>query len=355
MKKIGIIYLILITFSVLSILPLSGCVKKREVTGKPMSKTVVRGFKTKYYIIPDYLKSPGNTVSLNNVVISAHITGYAVFENARQGQAVSKGQLLLKLSAPEINSRFFAAKAAYINAKKTYGRIKKLYKENSVSRQTYDNTLMQYRVAGANLNRAEDYLNYEDIYSPINGIITKKIVSAGDLAAPGQPLLTIQGITRLEFKTSVNIKYLNKIKDGEIVELYFSSINKTLKGKVISVVRSANRYSHSVLVRILVPGAEKSGLIPGMYGTAKFKIGTRKAIKIPAKAIVRQLGITGVYTANGSGEIMFQPVKKGSLYKKDFRIILNGLNPDMTVIIPDRRNLNEVKSGSYVRPEFAGH
>jgi RND family efflux transporter MFP subunit len=350
MKKInGIFYAVLaVSFAVLS-LSLSGCAKKQAFTGGAESRLSVGAFKTQYNIIPDYLKSPGNTDSLNNTAISAHIMGYVVMENVHQGQAVSKGHLLLKLSAPEIGSKYNAAKAGFINAKKTYDRIKRLYKENSVSRQTYDNTLMQYKVAKAGLNEAGNYLDYKNIYSPIDGVITKKNVSMGDLVAPGQMLLIIQSLKRLEFKTSVNVKYFSKIKNAEAVKLNFSSIDKTVEGKVISVVRSANPYSHSVLVRIAIKGAEKSGLMPGMYGTAKFKIGKRKAVTVPKSAVVRRLGITGVYTVNGGGEVVFQPVKRGRTYKKNFVIIINGLNPGMIVITSD---LDKISAGSYVNPKF---
>jgi len=348
-KNNGIFYAVLAVLFTVSVLSLSGCAKKSVLTGGRQSKPGVGAFKTKYSSIPLYLKSPGSADSLNNTVISAHIMGYVVFEDARQGQDVSRGQLLLKLSAPEIGSKYYAAKAGYINAKKTYDRIKRLYKENSVSRQTYDNTLMQYNTAKAGLNEAESYLNYKNIYSPINGVITKRNVSIGDLAAPGQMLLMIQSLRKLEFKTSVNVKYFDKIKNGETVKLNFSSINKSVNGKVESIVRSASPYSHSVLVRIAVKGAEKSGLMPGMYGTARFIIGKRKAVIIPETAAIRRLGITGVYTADGAGEVMFQPIKKGGIYKKNFIIVLNGLNPGMTIITSD---LDKIKAGSYVSPKF---
>ena len=352
MIKKRIFYGILITAFITSVLSLSlsGCSEKSVYKEKTENKISVAAYKTEYTSMPNFLKSPGNTDSLNNTVISAHIMGYAVMEDVHQGQTVKRGELLLKLSAPEIASKYYAAKAGFVNAKKTDDRIKRLYAENSVSRQTYDNTLMQFNVAKADLSEAGSYLNYKNIYSPINGIIVKKNVSMGDLVAPGQMLLMIQGVRNLEFKTSVNVKYYNKIKNGGTVNLKFSSINKTIKGNIISVVRSANPYSHSVLVRISIAKSYIDGLMPGMYGVAYFKIGIKKALIVPKNAVVRRLGITGVYIAGKSGRIMFQPVKKGRVYKKKFVVILNGLNPGMTVITG---KLNKIDIGDYVNPDFA--
>ncbi|MGC8555211.1 MAG: efflux RND transporter periplasmic adaptor subunit [Candidatus Acidulodesulfobacterium sp.] len=352
MRKKRIFYGILTTAFIMAVLSLSlsGCSEKSAYKEKAENKISVAAYKTEYTLMPNFLKSPGNTDSLNNTVISAHIMGYIVMEDIHQGQPVNRGELLLKLSAPEIASKYYAAKAGFVNAKKTYDRIKRLYAENSVSRQTYDNTLMQYNVAKADLNEAGSYLNYKNIYSPINGIIVKKNVSMGDLVAPGQMLLMIQGVKNLEFKTSVNVKYYDKIKNGGAVNLQFSSINKTIKGKIASVVRSANPYSHSVLIRISISKSDVDGLMPGMYGVAYLKIGTKKALIVPKSAVVRRLGITGVYIEGKSGQVMFQPVKKGPVYKKKFIVILNGLNPGMTVITG---KLNKIDIGDYVSPNFA--
>ena len=73
MKKInGRFYAVLAVFFAVLSLSLSGCAKKKGVTGQAKSKLSVGAFKTQYSIIPDYLKSPGNTDSLNNTAISAH-------------------------------------------------------------------------------------------------------------------------------------------------------------------------------------------------------------------------------------------------------------------------------------------
>ena len=343
-----LIFLILLSIS----LSISGCAKKPSFVQKMPQRINVHAVKTSYKIIGKYLKSPGNVVSLNNTVISAHIMGYVTYENVHLGQSVEKGQLLLRLSAPELSSKYYAAKAGFLNAQKTYGRMKRLYKENSVSRQTYDNAFMQYKVAKADLNAALSYLNYKNIYSPINGVITQKKVFLGDLAAPGQILLMIQAVNRLEFKTDVNVKYYSIILPGEKVELDIGSINKPAFGRVISVVKSANPYSHSVVVRIKINRREKIGMLPGMYGVARFKVGKRKAMIIPKAAVLKRLGVWGVYIANNEGEVMFQPIKKGPIYKKNYIIALNGLSPDLTVITSD---LSKISVGGYVSPVYSTH
>ncbi len=349
-KRFRLVFYLLILLSIP--LLMSGCAKKPSIIQKMPQRVNVHAVKTSYKIIGKYLKSPGNVVSLNNTVISAHIMGYVVYENIHLGQSVERGQLLLKLSAPEIRSKYYAAKAGFLNAQKTYGRMKRLYKENSVSRQAYDNAFMQYKVAKADLNAALSYLNYKNIYSPINGVITQKKVFLGDLASPGQILLMIQAVNRLEFKTDVNVKYYGIITANERVKLDINSVNKTVSGTVMSVVKSANPYSHSVAVRIKINRPEKHDMLPGMYGACRFKIGKRKAMIIPKAAVLKRLGIWGVYIANNEGEVMFQPIKKGPIYKKNYIIALNGLSPDLTVITS---GLSKISVGGYVNPEYSTH
>lgn len=340
------IFLILLSIPLL----MSGCAKKPSFIQKVSQRIKVNAAKTSYKIIGKYLKSSGNVVSLNNTVISAHIMGYVVYDNIHLGQSVKKGQLLLRLSAPEVRSKYYAAEAAFVNAQKTYNRINMLYKENSVSRQMHDNAFMRYKVAKANLNAALSYLNYKNIYSPINGVITQKKVFSGDLAAPGQMLLMVQAVNRLEFKTNVSVKYYKNMASGKRVKLDINSTDKTITGNIISVVKSANPYSHSVVVRIKINNPKRYDIFPGMYGVARFKIGRRRAIIIPEVAVLKKLGIWGVYIANNEGEVMFQPIKKGPIYKKNYIIALNGLSPGLTVITS---GLSKISAGGYVSPVYS--
>lgn len=335
----------------LLMLPLifSGCAKKPESLQKAKHILKVSAIKTKYTIINRYLKSPGNIYSLNTSVISARIMGYIVYNPLHSGELVRRGELLLKISAPAIGSKYYAAKAGYLNAKTTFKRMEKLYKENSISKQSFDNARMSYMVAKANLNEALSYLNYKNIYSPITGVITQKNVSIGNLVSPGQMLLTIQTVNSIIFKSNVNVNYYQILLKNRNVNLKINSINKKLKGKIVSIVKSANPYSHTVLVRIKILSSSSKNILPGMYGIAYFRIGQKKAMIIPASAVFRKLGISGVYIADKQGKITFQPIKKGQVYKKKYIIILNGLQPGLTVITS---KINKLAVGNYVSATF---
>lgn len=339
------IFLLLTAVSIPTLL--SGCSKNNRYAAVAPTKIKVGGIIVSYQKIPEYISTPGHITSPDNTDISAHVVGYVEYENVHIGQSVRKGELLVKLSAPEIQSKYFAAKAAFEDASTTFKRIKTLYLENSVSRQMYDNTLMRYRMAKAGLNEAVTYLNYTKIYSPINGIITSKNISIGNLASPGMPLFTVQSSRNLEFKTLVNVKYYYLLEKIKSVELNFESIGKKVDGDIISVTKSAGPSSQTVIVRIKINGNMENGIIPGMYGISDFKIGSRKAILVPVSSVITRLGIKGVYIAGKNGEAMFQPVKEGSIYKKKYVVILNGLTRGLTVITS---NLAQVSDGSYINP-----
>jgi membrane fusion protein (multidrug efflux system) len=327
----------------------SGCAKKQIHIKQSKHIFKASAIKMRYKTINKYLSSPGNVYSLNSSIISAHIMGYVSYDPLHSGEFVHKGELLLKISAPAIGSKYFAAKANYLNAKTTFERLKRLYKENSISKQAFDNAHMSYRVAKANLNEALSYLKYKNIYSPLTGAITQKNVSDGNLVSPGQILLTIQSVNSIIFKTNVNVNYYKTLLKNRDVNLKINSINKKIKGKIITVVKSANPYSHTVLVRIKILNTSSENILPGMYGVAYLKIGQTKAMIIPSSAMFRKLGIYGVYIANKQGKVMFQPVKKGPVYNKKYIIILNGLQPGLTVITS---GINKLKSGDYVSPVY---
>ncbi len=106
-----------------------------------------------------------------------------------------------------------AAKANLDLTQTTFNRIKDLFEKKSVTNQEYDEANARLSVARANYQsaqskhaqvkskvaQAEAALNAAPgdegdttIRAPFSGVVTEKNVEEGNLAAPGQPLLTIE-------------------------------------------------------------------------------------------------------------------------------------------------------------------
>jgi RND family efflux transporter MFP subunit len=108
---------------------------------------------------------------------------------------------------------------------------------------------IQYLTAKNNLDALEkkistvrEQLEMTKVKSPINGTIDVVDLKSGQLFAPGMPGLRVVNFESLKVKAEVAEAYIAKVKTGDVVEIQFPDLNKTIKstltysGKVIDPV-----------------------------------------------------------------------------------------------------------------------
>ena len=160
---------------------------------------------------------PGQLIPFNEVNLFPKVNGFVKQLFVDRGSIVKKGQLLVILEAPEMESQLDAANSQYIQAqadaeagKEKYDRLKEAAKEpGSVSPLDLDNANSQMKASQAkanaqhsNVQGVKTMLGYLRIYAPFDGMIVQRNVSPGALVAPGkatdQPMLVIQDVPQNE-------------------------------------------------------------------------------------------------------------------------------------------------------------
>ncbi len=127
------------------------------------------------------------------------------------------------------------------------------------------------------------------IRAPIDGRVTEKEVTLGEVVGPeSPPLLVLADMTTLWVLADVPEGVVHQVALGAPARVVIPSLaNHVVEGKVAYVDPKINPQSRSAAVRIEVPG-ENSPLQPGMFGQAEIVGGEEKAtdaIVVPAAAI----------------------------------------------------------------------
>jgi RND family efflux transporter MFP subunit len=254
----------------------------------------------------------GTLSSRNSSLLSSKIMGKVVALNAKEGDYVSQGKLLLRIESGEISAQVFQAQAAYNNAKLQYDRIKRLFDEKAATQMEMDQATLGLESANAGLNGAKAMESYTIIKAPISGQIIAKHINLGEMALPGQPLVKIEDNRNLRLEVTVREQELRYIQTGKPVIVQIDALpGRDIRGTVAQVVPVSDVRTHSFTVKIDIP-SDKS-LITGMYGKALFSIGRREAIVVPKTAIVELSGISGVYIISAGGSAVFQMVQLGDV------------------------------------------
>lgn len=284
--------------------------------------------------------------------IMARITALHV----KEGDTVTAGQLLLVLDDRDIIQKIQAARAAYEESVRalaaakenraladiTYRRYENLYDEKALSQQELDQIATRKKVADqeyerlvqmvkrskAGLAEAQVFGTYTQITAPVSGVVTKKNVDLGDMAAPGMPLLILEDPASFRLDAEVDEHLAGRLSAGGPVEILIPSLDEQVSGTIMEVVPAVDPRSRSFLVKIALP---RQGLQSGLYAKARIPVGKKEVVLLPRNVVVEKGQLTGVYVVDQHNVVAYRLVKLGERYG-DAVEILSGLKPHERVI-----------------------
>ena len=348
-----------ITILSLATLVLFSCGKEaKEVTNnEPAIKVVVNGLATNN---SEFITASGKTEAESSANLSTRMMGYVTKVHVKTGQKVGAGQLLVSINSSDLEAKkaqvdasILQATAAYKNAKKDYDRFVNLFAQQSASQKELDDMTSRFEMAKAGLAGAKQMRNevmaqfsYTNITAPFSGEVTNTFIKEGDMANPGMPLVSLEGVSRMQVTAMVSESDITKITNGMSVKIMVKSLNKEVSGKVSEVSGSAKNTGGQYLVKVTLNSNDKS-ILSGMFVNVQFPIfNTTKSeitvksdkVMVPESALVKQGQLTGIYTiANGKTAIL-RWVRTGKTYSNQVEI-LSGLSANEQYIVSSEGKL----------------
>lgn len=288
------------------------------------------------------------------VHVSTRMMGWVSALHVTEGDRVIKGQPLLTVDDQDMRAKrdqveagIREAKAVVANAETMATRFENLYTAKAVSKAQYDDVMTGLERARAGLAQAEAaraelqvHLGYLDIKSPADGVVTRRMVEVGDMAAPGQPLLFVDRLDRMKIVASLGEKDVNSIRAGDMAHVDVSSLDRaTFEVEVARVIPSANPGSRTYDVEMYVDNPDER-LRPGMFARVDLQVGERRGVLAPLAALVVRGSLTGVFTVDGEGVASLRWVRVGKTFGDEVEII-SGLDGGETVVVSSDKPLAE--------------
>lgn len=146
------------------------------------------------------------------------------------GQYVEKDQPIIRFPKNNPSLGYYQAEAAHRTALQAYERIEALYRENGVSRQSYDEAKLQYDIQLANWRNINEMV---EVKAPIAGYITRLNVKVSDNVSPGSSLFTVSNYDDLSTILWVADHEISYIKKG--LKAYGVWEDKSIEGVVTQV------------------------------------------------------------------------------------------------------------------------
>lgn len=307
---------------------------------------------------------PGTVTALKEVTLLSQVNGYVTGIYFKDGQHVSKGQKLYSIDAQVYNANVQNAQAAVevqkanlVKAEKDAARYHKLDEQDAIAKQQVDYAdaalavaQKQVAAAKANLNAINANVKFSTIYAPFSGTIGISNVRVGTSVVAGQTLLnaiSTDNPMAVDFNINQEDLYrFEQIKSSgtglkdQMFSIAFGASVYPGYGQINLIDRAVDPQTGTVKVRLSFDN-DKNMLKAGMTTTVRVKSANdAKALLIPHKAVVEQLGEYYVYRVTDSSTVTQQKVQLGQPIGGDI-IIQGGLEAGQVIVTEGQQKLAE--------------
>lgn len=293
----------------------------------------------------------GVVEAVRQTVIAAQVPGAVVELNAKAGDRVQAGQLLLRIdaraadqSAAASNAQVQASRAALDVATREYERQKQLHQKKYISQAALERAESEFKATSAQMaaqmaqaGAARTQTGLHTVRAPYAGVVAEVQVALGDMAMPGRPLLTLYDPTALRVAAALPQSLAGSVQaDAVRVELPgLAAAQQWPRATRVQVLPMVDAATHTVQVRAEL-GAGPDGVAPGMFARLWLPSAgaseAGKTVSVPLQAIVRRAEMTGVYVQGEGGKPLLRQVRLGRTEGERVEV-LSGVAPGEQVVV----------------------
>lgn len=318
---------------------------------------------------------PGEFLPYEQVDLHARVAGFLETIEADRGSVVKSGQLLARLSAPELDAQRAEAeaKAKAIEAQRREAEAKLVAAESTAerlrtaaktpgavaanevilaqkavdaARALADSLARSMQAAEAAVKAVEQLQSYRNITAPFDGVITERYAHPGALAGPQHgPLLRLERLSRLRLVVAVPEANAGSVSVGARVSFTVPAHpGETFTGVVARAARSLDAKTRTMPVELDVANAA-GRLAPGMFPSVEWPAGSaRPVLLVPKTAVVTTTERTFVIRSE-NGKAKWVNVTKGAA-SGDLVEVMGALRDGDQVVL---RATDEIREGAALR------
>jgi len=306
---------------------------------------------------------PGELLPYQEVDLYAKVNSYVKKLWVDIGSQVHRGQLLVTLEAPEINSQLAEAQshvkqmeAIYYASKATYDR---LYNTSKIPGTVSENDLEQaeakknsdlanVEASKSSYKETSANLNYLEIRAPFDGVVSARNVNTGAYVGPGgkgtDPLLVLQDQYRMRLVISVPENYTGGLNDKSQVSFTVQALpNRKFTAQIKRLAGALDEKLRSERLEMDVYNTDHK-LLPHMYADVNVPLPSHDGtLFVPKTAVVTSTEKVFVKVVNHHAQ--WVDVKKG-IQSGDMMEIYGDLQKGDQVV---KKASDEIRDGSAVR------
>ena len=190
-----------------------------------------------------YLELQGDVKTRQNVLIYPEMSGTLERVFVKEGQRVSKGQLLATIDDGGLSSQLAQLRTQAELGKTTFERQKRLWDQNIGSEIQYLQAKTTYEAQEAAVKQLESQLGKSSIRAPFDGVIDHVIKDQGTVVSPGpnSEVFRIVNLSDMYIAVEVPESHLPNVTKGKDVKVFFPVLGDSSSSKLLLIELDGSR------------------------------------------------------------------------------------------------------------------
>lgn len=302
---------------------------------------LITTFKAEEVTFTHYLELQGNVDTKNLLTITPEFNGILTNIYVKEGQYVSKGQMLAKIDDGGLSQQLAQIEIQADLAKTTFERQKRLWEQKIGSEIQYLQAKSNFEAQSKAVGQLKKQIAKTVVRAPFTGTIDEVITERGNVVAAGQTaLMRLVNLSNMYIETNVPETHIKSVTKNKNVIVELPILGKTINTKIRQVGSFINPANRTFKIEVSIPNKDKS-IKPNL--TAKLKINdysNPNAILIPQSIISEN--------ANGEQYIYIVKNRNDNIGTTERVIIKTGKTQDDIIEV-----LDGVSSGDEIIKEGA--
>jgi RND family efflux transporter MFP subunit len=285
--------------------------------------------------------------AVRQATVAAQLSGTVTQILVDAGDRVQKGQVLARIDTRDTDAQVAAGRAsiAQADAQLTQARLnlertQNLLEKNFVSRAALDQAESNFKAAQAAADaaragstQADTARSHAELKSPIDGVVTRRLMEPGEVAAPGRGVVAVHDPAALRAVGNLPQYVLPKAAGATRATVELPHLGRTLLATRVVILPATDARLLSTQVRADLPVGDAPGITPGAAAKILVPIGRTRKLVVPESALIRRGELTAVNVATADGRPQLRQVRVGSPVAGGGIEVLAGLGDGERVLL----------------------
>jgi multidrug efflux system membrane fusion protein len=357
--------------ALLGALFLAGCAASAQTSASSTPPPVVSVAPVVFQNLRQWDDFTGRLEAVDRVELHPRVSGEIVAAAFEEGARVRKGQLLFQIDprpfqaeVDRLTAQAARAQATAQLATADAGRAERLLAQEAIAREEAERLASAAKAARADLQAAqaalraaELNLSFTRVVSPIDGRVSRAMITRGNLVSPADLLTTVvsDGPIYASFNTDEQtyLRYA-KAQRGGANPVYIGLMTEDgfpHRGRLQFIDNAVDTKSGTISGRAVLDNAD-GAFTPGLFARVRLVSDTTQPVAlVPEQALGTDLGKHFVLVLSPGNKVQYRSVVLGRALGET-RIVTAGLNPGDRIVTA---GLQKVKPGDLVTPKAAAN